>query len=100
MDTTIVLARISGIMCLLIGLSVLNKKYMSAITNELENSKALFWFLGFMAVLIGAVTLEFYSTWSLHWPVLITILGWAALLKRNCHYAPSGFFKPFILPKI
>jgi hypothetical protein len=81
MDTTIVLARICGIMCLLIGLSVMNKNLMTTMINELENSKALFWFVGFVAALIGAVTLAFYSTWSLHWPVLITILGWLALLK-------------------
>ncbi len=81
MDTIIVLARISGIMCLLIGLSVMNKKYMAAIVGELENSKAMFWFAGFIAALLGAITLAFYSTWSFHWPVLITILGWLALLK-------------------
>ncbi len=83
MYTTIVLAKISGLMCLAIGLSVLNKKSMAVIIDELLNSKnrALFWFVGFVAALIGAVTLSFYNTWSFHWPVLITILGWAALLK-------------------
>ncbi len=81
MDSVIVLARISGIMCLLIGLSVMNKSNMAAIMYELESSKGLFWFIGFMAALIGAIMLAVYSTWSAHWPVLLTILGWLALLK-------------------
>ncbi len=81
MDTTFVLARICGVMCLLIGLSVMNKNYMTGIVNELENSKALFWFIGFAAALLGVIMLAFYSTWNAHWPVLLTILGWLALLK-------------------
>ena len=81
MNTTIVLARISGIMCLLIGLSVMNKKFMAAVIDDILNSKALFWFIGFVAAMIGAIVLAFYSTWNAHWPVLITILGWLALLK-------------------
>lgn len=81
MDNTIILARIGGTICLLLGLSVMNKSYMAAMINELENGKALFWFFGFVAALIGSITLAFYSTWSMQWPVLITILGWLALLK-------------------
>jgi uncharacterized membrane protein HdeD (DUF308 family) len=81
MDTTIVLARISGIMCLLLGLSVMNKKFMAAVVDDMLNSKALFWFIGFVAAMIGAVVLAFYNIWNAHWPVLITILGWLALLK-------------------
>ena len=81
MDTTIILARISGIMCLLIGLSVMNKSFMSSVIDDILNSKALFWFIGFVAVMIGAIVLAFYSTWSVHWQVLLTIIGWLALLK-------------------
>ena len=76
-----VMARIAGVMCVAISLSVFNRKSMSAIINELEGSRALFWFVGFVAALIGAISLAFYSTWSAHWPVLITILGWLSLLK-------------------
>lgn len=81
MDTTIVLARISGIIFLLIGLSFMNKSYMEAIIDEMGNSKALFWFAGLVLAVLGSVMLGVYSTWSYHWPVLITILGWIALLK-------------------
>ncbi len=81
MDASIVLAKISGIMCLLVGLTALNKKYIAAIIDELESSKALFWFIGFVAALIGAVILALYSAWGFNWRVLITILGWLSLLK-------------------
>lgn len=81
MDPIIVLARVTGLMCLLIALSVFNRKSMSAIINDLERSIALFWSLGFLAALLGIIILSLYSTWSMQWTVLITILGWLALLK-------------------
>ena len=81
MDTLIVLARISGIMCLLVGLTALNKKFIGAVISEFESSKVLFWSAGFTAALLGSILLALYSTWNAHWQVLLTILGWLALLK-------------------
>lgn len=81
MNITLGLARVSGIICLLIGLSVMNKKYMAAIVSEIENSKALLWTLGFMAAVLGLVSLSIYNAWSGDWKVLLTILGWVSLLK-------------------
>lgn len=81
MDTLIVLARISGIMCLLVGLTALNKKFIGAVISEFESSKVLFWSAGFTAALLGSILLSLYNTWNAHWPVLLTILGWLALLK-------------------
>ncbi len=66
---------------MLTGLSVMNKSYVGAMIDELENSKTLFWFMGFVTVVLGSVTLGFYSTWTFDWPVIITIIGWMMLLK-------------------
>ncbi|MEJ0021853.1 MAG: hypothetical protein WDN47_04770 [Candidatus Doudnabacteria bacterium] len=81
MDSTIVLARIVGIMSLLVGLSFMNKSYITAIVDDIVNSKGLLWFVGFVMAILGALMLAGYSTWSFHWPVLITIWGWLALIK-------------------
>lgn len=81
MDNTIILARVCGIMCLVVGLTAINKSFITSVINELENSKAMFWFAGFVAALLGAIVLALYSAWSPHWRVLITILGWLSLLK-------------------
>ncbi len=81
METILVLARVSGIVCLLVGLSVMNKAYISAMIDELEHSKTLFWFIGFITMILGLVVLSLYNVWSFDWPVFLTIVGWAMLLK-------------------
>jgi threonine/homoserine/homoserine lactone efflux protein len=99
MDTTIILARISGFICLLLGLSIMNKKFMAGVIDELLNSKALFWFIGFVAAVIGTIMLAFYSTWNAHWPVLITILGWLALLKGIAIMLMPGYMNRSVYRK-
>jgi uncharacterized membrane protein len=79
--TILTMAKISGLLCVLIGLSTMNARAMSAVTAEMEQRQGFFWFVGFVAAVLGATMLAFYSQWTTHWPVLLTVLGWAAVLK-------------------
>ena len=36
---------------------------------------------GFMAIIIGFLIIENHNNWVKNWTVLITIVGWAALVK-------------------
>ncbi len=81
MNTPIILAEVYAGILIIIGLSVLNKKYMAVVFTEIAKSKALIWITGFVTVLIGIVSLAFYNTWSSNWYVIVTIAGWTALLK-------------------
>ena len=81
MDVAVVLARVWGVACVVVGLSLLNRKNIGAVVSGLESSRALFWLTGFVTVVLGAVSLAVYGAWDGGWQVLLTILGWLALIK-------------------
>ncbi|MBU6142179.1 hypothetical protein KGO95_03655 [Patescibacteria group bacterium] len=81
MDTVTVLARVIGGVYAAVGLSTFNKPLMNELIERLDKDRTLMWFGGFIALVIGAVTLALYSAWTWDWRVLVTILGWAALVK-------------------
>jgi hypothetical protein len=42
---------------------------------------ALTYFMGFTAVIIGFLMMNYHNVWEKNWTVLITIMGWLALIK-------------------
>jgi hypothetical protein len=81
MTTSTVLARVIGIACIVVGLSVLNRKHFSVVIQELLNNRSTLWLTGFVTVVFGAAIISLYSVWSTNWRVVITIVGWLSLLK-------------------
>jgi len=82
METTALIAKIIGILYLSFGIGLLfNKQYYSkAIENLLESSTYLI-IGGFLAIIIGLLIIEYHNIWIKNWTVLITIIGWSALVK-------------------
>ena len=83
MTLPIVLAEVLGIMLTVTGLSLLaSSKRAVALINEVIGSPALLWIYGFMAMVLGIVILTFNNSWtSGNLQLLVTIIGWLALLK-------------------
>jgi hypothetical protein len=82
MNVTAVLAQILGIMFVVLGLSMLfQKKYTLLVVEELVQSKSFMWMGGFIALTMGAVIVALNNVWSSGLPLLITIIGWASLIK-------------------
>jgi hypothetical protein len=81
MNIATILAEFYGGLLILVGLTALNKKYITTIFREIAASKALLWITGLITFLLGMVTLALYSSWTSDWRVVITIIGWAALIK-------------------
>jgi len=81
-DTSIVLARALGIVFLVGGLEALfNRKAMSrAIDGAIEHPVA-FWVVGLINLLLGSFMVAVQEVWSADWRVVVTIIGWSALLK-------------------
>jgi len=82
MNYATVLAEVLGIICLVCGLNAfLNRKAMAEALQDVGRSPALLWIWGFINLLLGAAVIALYSVWTLGWTVLISILGWGALVK-------------------
>jgi len=81
MDITLVLAKVLGGILLAVGVSALNKRWISTVIADIERSSGLFWMYGFVAFVIGVTTISLYDAWTSDWRVLITIIGWLCILK-------------------
>lgn len=54
---------------------------MSAAIDEVIGSQALSWIWGFINLLFGATIIAFHRAWSSDWRSIITVVGWAGILK-------------------
>jgi hypothetical protein len=85
------LAEVWGISMVVIALVLLVKEsYLKRLFISMENEDNLF-FWGFVTFIIGITMVLAHNIWVKDWQVIITIFGWASLLK--------GLFILF-LPKI
>jgi drug/metabolite transporter (DMT)-like permease len=82
MDISVVLAQIGGIFFVVIGvaMAVSSKAIASALEESVEH-KGMMLMWGILALLIGAVVIVLNNIWTTGLPLLVTILGWLALLK-------------------
>jgi hypothetical protein len=79
---TIVTAQILGIFFTFLGASMVinGKDTVIAIEKSVENRSVL-WLWGMIMILMGAVVSVLNNEWSAGLPLLITIIGWLALIK-------------------
>jgi hypothetical protein len=80
---TIMVAQVLGIFFALVGISmVLNSRGTAAAIEEAVQHKGILWTWGLLSTLIGSVIVVFNSNmWTSGLPLLVTILGWIALIK-------------------
>lgn len=82
MELSIFIARILALMYLTvgIGLFLFRESYVLALRKILNNpGYALLG--GFMAIVTGMAMVTFHNIWVYDWRVIITIVGWIALIK-------------------
>jgi len=75
------LAILAGSAFLVVGLSLFINPYVSTAMNDLVNNQGLLWVTGLVTFVMGTVMLALYNTWSKSWRVLVTIIGWLAVIK-------------------
>ena len=81
MNTTFVLAQVLGILLIVCGLSMFSKKNMDIVVDEIFKNKGLLWVGGLLALLMGSVIIVLNNNWTAGMPVVVTIIGWLALIK-------------------
>ena len=55
--------------------------YYRKIAEDFFSNAGLTYLAGFITLIIGLLIVNYHNRWAKNWTVLITILGWLALLK-------------------
>ncbi len=80
--TTTVIAQVLGLFFSVTGISmVVNSKGTAAAIEASVQDRGTLWLWGMLALLIGAVIVVMNNAWTSGLPLLVTILGWIALVK-------------------
>ena len=82
METSVFLARIMGPLLLIVGAGIfINIEHYRRLVADFGASPLSIYMAGTTALMLGLLIVAFHNVWEWHWPVIITVLGWAALLK-------------------
>ncbi len=82
MDTTHYLAKLIGLMFLIIGAFIIYRKdCVNKIVDDLHEHPSMIVVTGIINLLLGLLIVLSHNVWVLGWPVIITILGYLILIK-------------------
>jgi hypothetical protein len=82
METSIIFAKIMGPLFLIIGAGIfINLEHYRRMVADFGASPLSIYMAGTTALLLGLLTVTFHNDWEWRWPVIITVLGWASLIK-------------------
>jgi len=82
METSVFIARIFGLCYLILGAGfVFNRKAFQRVMDDFCKNAALLFYGGLLALVIGVVIILTHNVWVANWTVIITIIGWIALIK-------------------
>ena len=82
METPVFIARVFGIFYLVAAVSIMvNRQFYQKFMEDYCKNTALVFFTGMFALIIGIVIVLLYNVWVADWTVIITIIGWTALIK-------------------
>lgn len=101
METSILTARILGVVYLAFGIGVLLnwENYKKAILDLLDNAGYMV-IVGFLAAGLGVTILSIHNVWVGTWHTLVTIIGWIATIKGVALLAfPTkwGIYRPLLM---
>lgn len=82
MELSIFLAQILGLVYIVTGLGIIaDKSRFRALYDEMLRDAPLIYVMGMSSLVVGYIIVAFHNIWVSEWPVLITIVGWLALIK-------------------
>ncbi len=103
METSILISKIIGIIYFSFGIGLFfNPFYYQKVFKELFENTSYLILGGILAIIFGVFIIQYHNNWVKNWIVLITIIGWVALLKGILLLAfPTSLtvFKSFFVKK-
>jgi uncharacterized membrane protein len=81
-QTSVFLAKLLGPVFLLIGAGIVaNRDAYRLVADEVLRSRALIYISGVMSFLSGLAIVLVHNVWAADWRVIITIIGWLAIVR-------------------
>jgi uncharacterized membrane protein HdeD (DUF308 family) len=82
MELSILVAKMAALVYLAAGIGALSGALnFKKLADDFTKSSGLTFISGFMTLIAGVALVEFHNFWVKDWTVLVTIIGWACLLK-------------------
>ena len=82
MEISVFIAKIFGLLYLVVGVGLMiNRQTFKQIMEDFCKNTVLVFYGGILALVIGVVIVLTHNIWVANWTVIITIIGWAALIK-------------------
>lgn len=82
MDLSIFVAQVTAVIYLAVGVGMFfNKKYYAKLLEGFAKDMSSLYLGGFVALVVGFALVTFHNDWVKSWEVLVTIIGWLALIK-------------------
>ena len=82
MELSILIAKIASVVYLSAALGgFFSPDYYRRLYRDMYKNAALTYMMGFIAILVGFLIVNYHNSWGRDWTVLITITGWLALIK-------------------
>jgi hypothetical protein len=94
MQLSKLIARMASVIYLSASLGAFfSSDYYRKIADDLFSNSALIYVTGFITLIIGFLIVTYHNRWAKSWMVLITILGWLAMVKGICLIAFPQFVR-------
>ena len=82
METSYLIAKIIGVIYISFGIGLfVNREFYREVIPKLVESSSFLLVGGIIALIVGVLIIENHNYWVGNWTVLITIIGWIALIK-------------------
>jgi len=99
MELSILIAKITSVVYLSAALgAVFSRDHYRRLLDDLFKNAALTYLMGFTAVILGFLMVNYHNTWRKDWTVLVTILAWLALMKGVLIIAFPRFVQSYSKP--
>ena len=82
MENSIFLAKLLGPYFIIVAIGILfNLKTYQKLMGDFVKNSALIYLGGVIALFFGLLVVLFHNVWMASWAVIITIFGWAGIIK-------------------
>jgi len=82
MDAAVFIARIFGLLYLVAAIGMMaNREFYQKVMEDFCKNSTLVLYGGLLALITGVVIILIHNVWVANWTVIITIIGWAGLIK-------------------